>query len=687
LIAGGDLHIGGHTFAPATTGLLESAPSLDACSAEVRAGIAFARRTGGEQTAQWLEGYRWLTDALRGEGSAQADEVAPDDKYADNPMALFYAHVNRAAAAAIFGDQHRLEQHTSRAIALLPAVSGHYVTAWARFLRGLALADQARDAEDGEQRDRLVSELNEVTRWLAVRAADAPENFRHLVLLLEAERAWTVGDFHAASLAFDSARREVSQRRRPWHSALITERAARFFLAHGLGHVSEELLANARQQYLAWGAIAKVEQLDWAYPILRGQLTTTGEDRDAQGHPSEHRSSVTTGTIDLLGILSASQALSSETSFERLRSRVIEVLGALTGATGVNLLVWSEELQAWLVPARDIDAPTVEIGGTEHHTAVPMTVLRYVSRVREPLVVADATTDDRFARDPYFDSLDSCALLSVPIVSRGTLQAVLLLENRLIRSAFSSERLDAVKLIAGQLAVSLDNAQLYAELAESRARITKAGDAERRKLERDLHDGAQQGLVGAMIMLSVAREQADDNPALHETLSRAEAELTQALQELRELAHGLYPAELTRSGLSGAIRALAGRAGGDVAIGEGGENRFPPEIEAALYYCCLEAIQNASKHAGPAAHTSIRLFADAHDLHLEVRDDGSGFELVRVRDGVGLQNMRDRLGAVGGRVEIVSEPGRGTLIAAAVPLTGPAPSSGPTASQSSAGSS
>jgi len=97
-------------------------------------------------------------------------------------------------------------------------------------------------------------------------------------------------------------------------------------------------------------------------------------------------------------------------------------------------------------------------------------------------------------------------------------------------------------------------------------------------------------------------------------------------------------------------------------------SRFAPKIEAALYYCCLEAIQNASKHAGPAAQTSIRLLTDAHALRLEVQDDGSGFDPDDVRDGVGLQNMRDRLGAVGGRVKIVSEPGHGTLIAAAVPL-------------------
>jgi histidine kinase/DNA gyrase B/HSP90-like ATPase len=108
-----------------------------------------------------------------------------------------------------------------------------------------------------------------------------------------------------------------------------------------------------------------------------------------------------------------------------------------------------------------------------------------------------------------------------------------------------------------------------------------------------------------------------------------------------------------------------------------------PEIEAALYYCCLEAVQNASKRAGPAAHTRVRLIADTHPLHLEVQDDGPGFEPDDVRDGVGLQNMRDRLGAVGGRVTIASEPGHGTRITAMVPLTDASARSGPTASKPS----
>ena len=136
-----------------------------------------------------------------------------------------------------------------------------------------------------------------------------------------------------------------------------------------------------------------------------------------------------------MGILSTSQALSSETSIAGLHARVAQVLGAMTGATDVALLVWNDEHRHWLLPA------TGRVGGASTSDTGPMSVLRYLERTREPLVVPDATRDDRFARDPYFADADCCSLLAVPILSRGTLRAMLLLENRLMRGAFTAERL------------------------------------------------------------------------------------------------------------------------------------------------------------------------------------------------------------------------------------------------------
>jgi GAF domain-containing protein len=461
LIAGGDLAYAGYTYLPTVYYQLDSAPSLDVCVAEAEAGLAFARRTGNEEASGWLDCCRWLTGVLRGEGSAEADR-APLSRYESNPLALFHGHVTAAISAAIFGDQAGLVEHTEAAMPLLPVAVGLYTTAVVRLLRGLALADQARVADGSGERGRLLAELDEVTRWLTARAADAPDNFLHLLRLVEAERAWAIGDFRAAGLAYDAARREASLRQRLWHQALIAERAARLYLTRGLDYAGYDLLAQARRRYQAWGATAKTSQLDWAYPALQ----TRAEMTDGDGALPQDRAVVTTGTIDLLGIVSASQALSSETSIGRLRTRVVEVLSAMTGATGVHLLLWDEDRHGWLLPAPDGDGGTVPVSGTVREEAVPTSVLRYVQRTRETLVVADAARDDRFARDPYFAGADGCSLMAVPILSRGTLRAALLLENRLLGGAFTASRLDAVQLIAGQLAVSLDNAQLYAEFGQ-----------------------------------------------------------------------------------------------------------------------------------------------------------------------------------------------------------------------------
>ena len=270
-----------------------------------------------------------------------------------------------AIAAAIFGDPAGLAAAHRGGDAAATGCLGHYPTAVARLLRGLALAGQAR-AADGDERGGLLAELDEVTRWLAARAADAPDNFLHLLRLVEAERAWAARRLprRRSSPSTPPGARSPGVSG-PWHRALIAERAARFYLAHGIEHAGYELLAEARQQYLTWGATAKVGQLDWAYPILRPQPDATAADGAGQPADLPHRrATVTTGTVDLLGILSASQALSSETSIERLHARVVEVLSAMTGATGVHLLLWSQDQQDWLLLAPGSGSGIAPASGT-----------------------------------------------------------------------------------------------------------------------------------------------------------------------------------------------------------------------------------------------------------------------------------------------------------------------------------
>jgi signal transduction histidine kinase len=218
-----------------------------------------------------------------------------------------------------------------------------------------------------------------------------------------------------------------------------------------------------------------------------------------------------------------------------------------------------------------------------------------------------------------------------------------------------------------------DNAELEAawseavrELHRSRARLAAASVAERQKLERDLHDGAQQRLLALLINLALAREL--DDAALRHKLRELEVSLEDAIDELRELAHGIYPSVLTDLGVVEALRSAAVHAPKAVKV-TGELGRHTPEIEAAIYYCCLEGLQNAMKHAGPSARISIRLEDSDDKLQFEVRDDGAGFAGPTGGKGRGIGNVKDRLAAIGGRIELQSEPGGGTVMTGIVPRT------------------
>jgi diguanylate cyclase (GGDEF)-like protein len=189
---------------------------------------------------------------------------------------------------------------------------------------------------------------------------------------------------------------------------------------------------------------------------------------------------VSTEEIDLLGVLNASQALSSETNLNHLRSQVKSVLSAMTGATTVRLVMWNDDTRTWFLPTDDGEIG-LDTEAASH--LLPLSAFRYAERTQEPLVVDDATQDERFVRDPYLAGLDCCSLLVVPILSRGARRAMLMLENRLSRAVFTADRLGSVMLIAGQLAVSLDNALLYASLERKVAQRTQQLDLANQRLE------------------------------------------------------------------------------------------------------------------------------------------------------------------------------------------------------------
>ena len=208
------------------------------------------------------------------------------------------------------------------------------------------------------------------------------------------------------------------------------------------------------------------------------------------------------------------------------------------------------------------------------------------------------------------------------------------------------------------------------DLRASRARIVAAADAERRRIERDLHDGAQQYLVAIAVKAGLAQQLADREPSRSRALLEELARDTQsALDELRNLAHGIYPPLLSSDGLGVALATACRRAPLPTELDAVNLRRYAPDLEAAVYFCCLEALQNAAKYAGSGATARVALWEEAGGLLFEVGDDGAGFDVSLSKSGAGLTNMSDRLGAVGGRLSIESEPGVGTRVRGAIPLS------------------
>ncbi len=273
-----------------------------------------------------------------------------------------------------------------------------------------------------------------------------------------------------------------------------------------------------------------------------------------------------------------------------------------------------------------------------------------------------------------------------PMTHSGQLFGLLVLERPAGDDDFSEDDDRVLTELARQVGLALQNSELdnalkatleevqrkNAALQESRARIVASGDAERRKIERNLHDGAQQHLVALAVKLRLIQRIADADPAQAMTMiEEARADVLATVDEVRALAHGIYPPLLMDRGLPEALQAAAGRSPLPATVDAADVGRYAQEVEAAVYFCCLEALQNAGKHAGDDATIAISVAAGDDELRFEVVDTGAGFELDTGVRGHGFVNMADRLGAIGGSVQVWSAPGRGTRITGTIPSPAP----------------
>jgi signal transduction histidine kinase len=332
-----------------------------------------------------------------------------------------------------------------------------------------------------------------------------------------------------------------------------------------------------------------------------------------------------------------SEQLSETYSHEDILDRMARILGEGTGA---------ERAEVWVRAGQRL-----VLASSSPQTAEPLT----------PLVMQNGTLPD-MQRDTVVPVSHAGELLGALAVDKKRGETMNTVEHKLVTD------------LAGQAGLVLKNVGLNQELLArlddlraSRQRLVTAQDEERRRLERDLHDGAQQHLVALKIKLGLAEAVAQPETKVRALIAQLKQDADDALDTVRELARGIYPPLLASEGLEAALRAQIRRITVPVDLELDNVPRQAREVEGAVYFCCLEALQNVAKYA-QANHVRLRLWTENARLAFRVEDDGNGFDSAAVPHGAGLQNMSDRLEALGGSLDVRSLPGRGTTIEGRVPV-------------------
>jgi signal transduction histidine kinase len=375
---------------------------------------------------------------------------------------------------------------------------------------------------------------------------------------------------------------------------------------------------------------------------------------------------------------------------DELLLQLAESLQASTAPAGAEVWVASDEALVRTIAVPSLPQERLVLGADEQ---------RVVARAR----VSGNTWAAMWAPSLLTGREDQVVRVA-PISHLGNLLGLLVVRRPPGARAFTEDEESSLAELARHTGLALHNVRLdgalqasleelrhrNAELQASRARIVAAADQSRRRIERDLHDGAQQHLVAMAVRIGLARTILEEDPEqVGPVLDEFRKEVQATLTELRALAHGIYPPLLRDRGLEEALRNACARSALPVEVDVQLEERPPADIEAAVYFCCLEAVNNAVKHAGNDASITLSVRVEGTSLTFDVIDSGMGFEMGHSAAGQGFDNMSDRLGAYGGELIVESSPGHGTSVRGRVPIgqtPTPEPSTTSAASESSAAS-
>ncbi|OWW18696.1 hypothetical protein AYR66_03730 [Noviherbaspirillum denitrificans] len=477
----GDLVWAGYSSYRTPWQMIEKGEPLDAVAKALQKYAAFAEQSRNEGAFRAIRLEQQFVASLKGATSTQAgfsdsnfdeEECLQAFERARFRSGTAFRHVMKLIASFLYRRYGDALDASQDAMRMLDVMTSMPIEASCFFYQALTLT-ALHTQVDADRQIEFSGALKGHQKRLRLWAKNCPQNFLHRYALVAAEIARIEGRDLDAMQRYEQAIRLAALHGFVQDEALANELAAHFYRTRGSGRSADAYLRHAHACYLSWGASGKVRQLECLYPQLQGSETAAADESLPRG----------TLQLDALAVIKASQALSGEISFDRLLSRLLQVVIEQAGAQkgyvilqhGGSLAVEAEAVldERGIVQARRLDSVALAAS-----PMLPVTLVNYVWRTRQKVLLESAASDKRFATDPYVAANHLKSVLCQPIFRQAELVGLLYLENNLIAGAFSADALGVLELLSSQAAISLENARLYTDLEEE--------NAERRRIEREL---------------------------------------------------------------------------------------------------------------------------------------------------------------------------------------------------------
>ncbi|GFE71428.1 AAA family ATPase [Chroococcus sp. FPU101] len=417
------------------------------------------------QTVLNLSGQNEIPVQLIGEAYDE-ERSLPDAIAASDRSVVYLYYLNKLILSYLFGEFEQAIHHAALAEQYIDGVVGRLVIAQFCFYDSLASLSQWTEVAPAEP-ERWLDRVHRNQERMHQLVIHAPMNFLHKYDLVEAEKHRVLGQFFEAEELYERAIQGAHDNQYIQEEALAYELAARHYLHRGRIKIAQTYLREAHYCYTYWGAIAKVNALETQYPQFFSQSPSNSTKSTTTGSTT---STTSTGSaLDLATVMKASQAISGEIELEQLLKSLMKILIENAGAQTGFLI--SENAGSWKIEASgevdsSLDATPTRISTTQISLdrRVPISIIHYVERTKESVVLHDATQDQNFSNDPYIQSRQTRSILCTPLFNQGQLNGIVYLENSLTAGAFTTDRLEVIQLLAGQAAIALTNARLYAEV-------------------------------------------------------------------------------------------------------------------------------------------------------------------------------------------------------------------------------